>query len=104
MIKSLPPESTKLDNKRYMLGPEAAESALILYRITGNGTYQDGPWNVFLAIQKRTQTGIANATLLDVTREFETLKYVYLISSELELMRLDEYVFNTKAHPFKRQI
>jgi mannosyl-oligosaccharide alpha-1,2-mannosidase len=115
MIKSLPAGFTKIDDKRYMLRPEAVESAFVLYRITGNKKYQDAAWDMFLAIQNRTQTEIANAALLDVTQEFpekedraesfwtaETLKYLYLIFSEPELISLDEYVFNTEAHPFKR--
>lgn len=31
----------------------------------------------------------------------ETLKYFYLIFSEPDLISLDDYVFNTEAHPFK---
>jgi hypothetical protein len=32
----------------------------------------------------------------------ETLKYFYLLYSEPSLVSLDEWVFNTEAHPFKR--
>jgi mannosyl-oligosaccharide alpha-1,2-mannosidase len=32
----------------------------------------------------------------------ETLKYLYLIFSPPGVISLDEYVFNTEAHPFKR--
>lgn len=32
----------------------------------------------------------------------ETLKYFYLVFSDPEDISLDEYVFNTEAHPFKR--
>lgn len=31
----------------------------------------------------------------------ETLKYFYLIFSEPDLISLDDYVFNTEAHPFR---
>ena len=31
----------------------------------------------------------------------ETLKYLYLIFCEDSVMHLDEWVFNTEAHPFK---
>ena len=30
----------------------------------------------------------------------ETLKYLYLIFSEDDVIPLDKYVFNTEAHPF----
>ena len=33
----------------------------------------------------------------------ETLKYFYLIFSEPSLISLDEWVFNTEAHPLKIQ-
>jgi mannosyl-oligosaccharide alpha-1,2-mannosidase len=32
----------------------------------------------------------------------ETLKYFYLLYSEPNLVSLDEWVFNTEAHAFKR--
>lgn len=32
----------------------------------------------------------------------ETLKYLYLLFSEAELVPIDKYVFNTEAHLFKR--
>lgn len=32
----------------------------------------------------------------------ETLKYFYLIFSPPDVISLDEYVFNTEAHPFLR--
>lgn len=31
----------------------------------------------------------------------ETLKYFYLIFSEPDLISLDDYVFNTEAHPLR---
>ncbi len=34
----------------------------------------------------------------------ETLKYFYLIFSPPDLISLDEYVFNTEAHPLKRPV
>lgn len=37
-------------------------------------------------------------------RMAETLKYFYLIFSEPSLIDLDEWVFNTEAHPFRRPL
>jgi mannosyl-oligosaccharide alpha-1,2-mannosidase len=34
----------------------------------------------------------------------EILKYLYLIFSELDSTSLDEWVFNTEAHPFRRHV
>ena len=76
---------------------------------------------MFEAMENLTYTEIANAAIEDVTvapdynnlaanqkdkmESFwlaETLKYFYLIFSEPNLVSLDDYVFNTEAHPLRR--
>ena len=72
---------------------------------------------MFESIDKYTRTEFANAALDDITvtngdppksdrmESFwtaETLKYLYLIFSEPTLISLDDYVFITEAHPFRR--
>ncbi|MCJ1392719.1 hypothetical protein MMC18_005590 [Xylographa bjoerkii] len=99
----------------YQIGPEAIESIFVLYRITGDTTLQDKAWNMFQSIENHTRTDIAHASLTDITVPIppksdrmesfwtaETLKYFFLIFSEPSVISLDEYVFNTEAHPFKR--
>lgn len=113
----LPPGFTSLDDRRYILRPEAIESVFILYRITGRKDLQETAWQMFNAIQENTKTTLANGALADVSREdgkvsvtdsmesfwlAETLKYFYLMFSEPDLISLDDFVFNTEAHPFKR--
>jgi len=111
----LPPGFTDIMDRSYILRPEAIESIFILYRITGDTTLQDKAWSMFQAIEKHTRTEIAHASLIDVTIPLpaqsdrmesfwtaETLKYFFLIFSEPNVINLDEYVFNTEAHPFKR--
>ncbi|KAF2266196.1 seven-hairpin glycosidase [Lojkania enalia] len=110
----LPEGFTSIDDRRYILRPEAIESVFIMYRITGEQSWQAAAWDMFTAIQQNTQTDIGNAALQDVSTDnppkmdsmesfwmAETLKYFYLIFSEPSLMSLDDYVFNTEAHPFK---
>jgi mannosyl-oligosaccharide alpha-1,2-mannosidase len=112
----LPFGFTEINDRRYILRPEAIESVFILYRITGQQQWQAAAWDMFVAIQKYTQTELANAALSDITvttgeppkmdsmESFwmaETLKYFYLIFSEPNVISLDDYVFNTEAHPFK---
>ncbi|UKZ81041.1 hypothetical protein TrVFT333_008809 [Trichoderma virens FT-333] len=101
---------------RYILRPEAIESLFVLYRITGKADLQDTAWDMFEAIMKATETELANSAIEDVTvlgptkkldsmESFwlaETLKYFYLIFSPPDVISLDEYVFNTEAHPLKR--
>ncbi|QSZ32141.1 hypothetical protein DSL72_001711 [Monilinia vaccinii-corymbosi] len=110
------PGITKFDDGRYILRPEAIESVFILYRITGDPNLRERAWSMFNNIIKHTITDIAHAALDDITvlenppkadrmESFwmaETLKYFYLIFADPELISLDDYVFNTEAHPFKR--
>jgi mannosyl-oligosaccharide alpha-1,2-mannosidase len=115
--KRLPFGFTNIDDARYILRPEALESIFILYRITGDRTLMDSAWEMYSAIEKYTATDFANAALDDVTvldgkppksdrmESFwmaETLKYLYLLFSETDVISLDEWIFNTEAHPLKR--
>ncbi|GKT47129.1 endoplasmic reticulum mannosyl-oligosaccharide 1,2-alpha-mannosidase [Colletotrichum spaethianum] len=101
---------------KYILRPEAIESVFLLYRMTGQQDLQDIAWNMFQSAIKATRTEFANSAIADVTvpsdetqktdsmESFwlsQTLKYYYLIFSSPELISLDEYVFNTEAHPFR---
>ncbi|KAI1341541.1 glycoside hydrolase family 47 protein [Xylariaceae sp. FL0016] len=114
--KNLSPGFTEIPDARYTLRPEAIESIFVLFRITGRKDLLESAWAMFETIQNHTETKLANAILQDVNVEqhapktdsmesfwmSETLKYFYLIFSEPDLISLDEWVFNTKAHPFKR--
>jgi len=115
--KRLPKGFTAIPDTRYHLRPEAIESVFILYRITGRKDLMESAWDMFRAIDSSTRTELANSALMDITvtdkaptmsdtmESFwlgETLKYFYLIFGEPDLISLDEYVFNTEAHPLKR--
>ncbi|GAB7353516.1 hypothetical protein MBLNU459_g3961t1 [Dothideomycetes sp. NU459] len=115
--KGLAPGFVDIADPRYILRPEAIESVFIMYRITGDRTLQDKAWKMFQAIESRAKTAIAYAAISDVTTEdtelldsmesfwtAETLKYFYLIFSEPDQISLDEYVFNTEAHPLRRPL
>ncbi|KAF7121626.1 hypothetical protein CNMCM5793_009097 [Aspergillus hiratsukae] len=111
----LPKGFAAIADRRYLLRPEAIESVFILYRITGREDLLHAGWAMFEAIQRATETDLANAALSDITvlqppqtdsmESFwmgETLKYFFLLFSSPDLISLDEYVFNTEAHPLKR--
>ncbi|KAL2267153.1 hypothetical protein VTJ83DRAFT_4430 [Remersonia thermophila] len=114
----LPQGFTAIPDRRYILRPEAIESVFVLYRVTGAEELLDVAWDMFTAIEKATATELANSEVRDVTspekpkpadsmESFwlgETLKYFYLIFSEPDLISLDEFVFNTEAHPFRRLV
>lgn len=71
---------------------------------------------MFQAVIKATQTEVGHTAIDDVTANTqplptdsmesfwlaETLKYFYLLFSTPDVISLDEWVFNTEAHPFKR--
>ncbi|RDW67749.1 hypothetical protein BP6252_09145 [Coleophoma cylindrospora] len=109
------PGFSAITDRRYILRPEAIESMFILYRITGDKKLQDDAWNMFRLIDTYTRAEFGHSALRDMTvvpppksdsmESFwmaETLKYFYLIFSEPDLVSLDDWVFNTEAHPFKR--
>ncbi|KAF2852591.1 glycoside hydrolase family 47 protein [Plenodomus tracheiphilus IPT5] len=116
--EGLRPGIAKIGDPRFLLRPEAIESVFILYRITGDTALQDTAWRMFDAINNATKAEFAHSAIADVTTPkgqqtqkldecesfwmAETLKYFYLIFSEPELVSLDDYVFNTEAHPLRR--
>jgi mannosyl-oligosaccharide alpha-1,2-mannosidase len=121
----LPKGFAQISDPRYILRPEAIESVFMMYRITGEEKYQDAAWEMFGAIVAASETDLANAALSDITytREelegkgvdirmdsmesfwmAETLKYFYLMFSEPDIVSLDEWMFNTEAHPFRRNL
>lgn len=119
MVKSLklPEGFTSIRDRRYLLRPEAIESVFIMYRITGYEEYLDHAWDMFTSIRRASATKYANGQVLDVTEAdpiplpedkmesfwtAETLKYFYLIFSPPDMISLDDWVFNTEAHPFRR--
>ncbi|KAI0104858.1 family 47 glycosyl hydrolase [Nemania sp. FL0031] len=115
--RKLPKGFENARDPRYILRPEAIESVFYMYRITGKTEYQEMAWQMFQSIKKATETELAFSAIEDVTVDgekteksdsmesfwlSETLKYFYLIFSPPDLISLDEYVFNTEAHPYKR--
>lgn len=118
----LPKGFTAVWDRRYLLRPEAIESVFILWRTTGDRKFLDAAWEMFESIISVTTTELGNAAISDVlkTKEevekgeevrmdsmesfwgAETLKYFFLIFEEVDKISLDEWVFNTEAHPFRR--
>lgn len=101
----IPPGFAAINDRRYILRPEAIESIFIFYRMTGEKKYQDAAWRMFTAIENYTRTDIANAAINDVTLSnppkddrmesfwlAETLKYFYAIFADPEVLNLDDYV------------
>lgn len=104
----------KSNDAHNLLRPETLESLYIMYQLTGNTTYQNWGWEIFKAFEKYTKvpngyTSIGNVKSTQNTRPKdmmesfflgETLKYLYLLfSDDRYLISLDQFVFNTEAHP-----
>ncbi|KAL2064638.1 hypothetical protein VTL71DRAFT_3775 [Oculimacula yallundae] len=128
--KHLPEGFMAIDDRRYILRPEAIESVFLMYRMTGKKEYSEAAWRMFQAVEKISRTSIAAAANADVTVKFEgkagggkgakgedegekmdsmesfwlaeTLKYFYLCFEEWNVVSLDEWVLNTEAHPLRR--
>jgi len=112
-IKGSQPGKIPSLDARYILRPETVESLFLAFRLTGDTMYRDQGWDIFQAIQKhcRIPTGgfasVKNVDQVPVEREdkmetflmSETLKYLYLLFSDATVLPLNEYVFNTEAHP-----
>jgi mannosyl-oligosaccharide alpha-1,2-mannosidase len=111
----LPKGVTAIGDRTYTLRPEAIESIFVLYRITGDERLREQAWKMFEAIVAETRTEIAFASIDDVSWKHspksdkmesfwmaETLKYFYLLYSEPDVVSLDDFVFNTEAHPLRR--
>ncbi len=86
----------------------------VLHRLTGDIKYQEQGWKIFQAFQKYTKIegggySSINNVLNPTNPEFrdkmesfflgETLKYMFLLFGDEKIVSLDDYVFNTEAHP-----
>ncbi|KAJ2080761.1 hypothetical protein H4R24_002853 [Coemansia sp. RSA 988] len=107
-----------VDHPHYLMRPEVIESIFYLYRITGNEMYAEWNWKIWEGIKANCAVDGGFAGLRDVRlgREggligkqesfvfSETFKYIYLTFAGDDVMSLDDYVFSTEGHPFKRSI
>ncbi|XP_049836447.1 mannosyl-oligosaccharide alpha-1,2-mannosidase IA isoform X2 [Schistocerca gregaria] len=105
-------KALKSNEKYYILRPEVIESYFIMWRLTKDQKYRDWGWEAVQALEKHCRvpggyTGLKNVYLDDppkddVQQSFflaETLKYLYLLFSDDSLISLNEWVYNTEAHP-----
>ncbi len=111
----IPPGISYVTSTQYLLRPEALESVFYLYRITGSPKWREKGWRMINAILQHTETEFGHSAIDDVTKTHpkpkdsmesfwlaETLKYAWLLFEEEDKWSLDEWVFNTEAHLFRR--
>lgn len=104
--------ATQLSESYYILRPEVVESYMYLWRQTHDPIYREWGWEVVMALEKHCRTEGGFSGIQDVyssnpnhdnrQQSFflaETLKYLYLLFSEDDVLSLEDWVFNTEAHP-----
>lgn len=112
-VAGTPPGAMRTDS-RYLGRPETIESVFYMWRLTGDPTWQDRGWRMFVDWVDASTAPGGFSSIKDVTRESvewgdnmesfvfaETFKYYYLLFSDPELISLDDFVFTTEAHPLK---
>jgi len=109
---SIEARALKQNERYYILRPETVESYFLMWRLTKDPKYREWGWEMVQALDKYCKSeagysGIRNvyqvqANQDDVQQSFflaETLKYLYLLFSDDDLIDLKQWVFNTEAHP-----
>uniref|UniRef100_A0A8D0GWH1 alpha-1,2-Mannosidase n=1 Tax=Sphenodon punctatus TaxID=8508 RepID=A0A8D0GWH1_SPHPU len=104
--------ATRQNEKYYILRPEVIETYMYMWRFTHDPKYRQWGWEAVEALEKycRIDGGYSGLRDVysnrqshdDVQQSFflsETLKYLYLLFSEDDLLPFEHWVFNTEAHP-----
>ncbi|KUF87070.1 hypothetical protein AM588_10001374 [Phytophthora nicotianae] len=115
-IQGTQPELIAFPQQDYnILRPETVESLMILYRVTGDEIYREHGRTIMKAFEKQSKVEAGGyrstsnvwygelTTMAGPMESFfiaETLKYLFLLFSDDDILALDEIVFNTEAHPF----
>lgn len=103
------------DAPHNLLRPEAAEAMYYMHYYTGDPKYREWANEMFQAFERHSKAKFGYAAVRDVRQNppnqrddmesfwaAETLKYLYLIQAPKSKLSMEEYVFNTEAHPMLR--
>ncbi|XP_071782758.1 mannosyl-oligosaccharide 1,2-alpha-mannosidase IA isoform X1 [Centroberyx gerrardi] len=104
--------ATRLSDRYYILRPEVIESYMYMWRLTHDPKYREWGWEAVEALEQHCRVDSGFSGIRDVyatavghdnmQQSFflsETLKYLYLLFSDDDLLPLEDWVFNTEAHP-----
>ncbi|KAK0181978.1 hypothetical protein PV327_000154 [Microctonus hyperodae] len=104
-------KSFKNNERYYILRPETFESYFIMWRLTKDPKYREWGWEAVQALEEHCRvpggfTGINNVYARDSVKDdvqqsyffAETLKYLYLLFSDDNLISLNDWTFNSEAH------
>ncbi|KXS11923.1 glycoside hydrolase family 47 protein [Gonapodya prolifera JEL478] len=110
------PASDFSEHSKYLLRPEVLESLFILHRLTHRPQYRRWARAILKSIERECRVDAGYAGIkhvgkarpereyIDLQESFfiaETLKYGYLIFESDDVIPLDEWIFNTEAHPLR---
>jgi hypothetical protein len=103
------------DDDFNLLRPETVESLMILHRVMGDEVYREYGRRIMAAFERHAKlptggyrslwhvfNGPGSQPYSATMESFflaETLKYLFLLFSDADVLPLDEIVFNTEAHP-----
>ncbi|KAM5263571.1 mannosyl-oligosaccharide 1,2-alpha-mannosidase IA [Ctenodactylus gundi] len=103
--------ATRQNEKYYILRPEVIETYMYMWRLTHDPKYRKWAWEAVEALESHCRvnggySGLRDVYFVhenydDVQQSFflaETLKYLYLIFSDDDLLPLEHWIFNTEAH------
>ncbi|XP_008278822.1 mannosyl-oligosaccharide 1,2-alpha-mannosidase IA isoform X1 [Stegastes partitus] len=104
--------ATRLSDRYYILRPEVIESYMYMWRLTHDPKYREWGWEAVEALEQHCRveagfSGIRDVYTMTVSHDnmqqsfflSETLKYLYLLFSDDDLLPMEDWVFNTEAHP-----
>ncbi|KAF7420774.1 hypothetical protein PC9H_011292 [Pleurotus ostreatus] len=102
----------RVSSSVYLLRPETVESLFLMWKTTRDVRWRERGWAIYEALEKHTRVEHGYAIIRNVDQVpaetsddmpsfflAETLKYLYLLFAETDIIPLDKWVFNTEAHP-----
>ncbi|CAB1350826.1 unnamed protein product [Coregonus sp. 'balchen'] len=102
----------RVNERHYILRPEVVESYMYMWRLTHDPKYREWGWEALEALERHCRLATGFSGIIDVYGHIiqhdnlqqsfflaETLKYLYLLFSDDDLLPLKDWVFNTEAHP-----
>jgi mannosyl-oligosaccharide alpha-1,2-mannosidase len=112
-VLSVPSLKPVRNGDYYILRPEVIESIFYMWRLTKNPKYRKWGFEIAQNIEASCRvphggySGIKSINMTPVVHNnhmesfflAETLKYLYLMFCDDEVVNLDQWVFNTEAHP-----
>merc|ERR1711865_726627 len=105
------------DAPHNLLRPEALEAMYYMHYYTGDPKYREWAHEIFQAFERNSKVKYGYAAVRDVRSNppmarddmesfwaAETLKYLFLIMAPRNKLSMEDFVFNTEAHPMRRWV